>query len=794
MVYILIKPDFKSKKVVRAELKTSDIVGSPVTLYPKESSRKIKTEIYRDNLSDIPDGTAWAKGNTKHGWTATGSGFDNGGAFTKEDGAFKIVVPNHADSNHMQFSIPVPISGGVFEPGKQYEILFKAKSTVASKALRFQTTSTAADCPCYRNDAGKTMSTEYTEIKFKWTATTANDFNGDGDAKPQEFIRFDRSTSGNGETYTFFIKDIRVDEIEEDSQTYKRMAVADIIPNANMENDAGLLGTEEITDINLGTENHWEQITSADDGTDAWTYDASADTFTLTASKTGKAITIDTSNASAGILDDHRYRITVNATFTSGGNNAVLKIDLGNQNAEDIITITKTANVSAADYTYDVNIDHPGSSGPILEIYGSTGASCTVVINSISIKRNFEFDVYSIEQDRFGIIDAIYDQDTGAMKTSGVAGDLADVCYQGETTAVKDSGTFSIPKDKIITQIYSNGSLSNGDPVDASIPNSIGVITETTSSATSQPICLFNGVEPLPMGYSYKNSYQVEAKAGASINRYRPVSLYLNGDGELMCKNDSIADEVLESDVDAVQCNPYKWGFSQDAGSTGDTILVTVAGPTKWDYAGDAVASRKGYLMRKILETGGIWANTAAGGVLPNSHGTIVSDLNGPGLYDIILFKGAPVGVINDYRRTIKINCIYGDEFGNQSGHTSKVKGKPVSIFLDSSGNYRCVNDDIPAQPTDYSGNAVGCDARKWGILADDATPGNSVDVIVAGRAEVIDTETSGSSVENNAVTQISATGVVTSVPSTEQMLSGLGIIEKASNVSLGAYGKIIIF
>lgn len=789
----MIKPDFKSKKVVRAELKTSDIVGSPVTLYPKQSSRKVKTEIYRDNLSDIPDGTAWAKGNTKHGWTAGGDGFDNGGAFTKEDGAFKLVVPDHATS-HMTFSIPVPISGGVFEPGKQYETVFKAKSTVASKALRFQTTTTAADCPCYRNDTAETMSTEYTEIKFKWTATTANDFSGDGNAKPQELIRFDRSTGGAGETYTFFIKDIRVNEIEEDSQTYKRMAVADTIPSANMASDAVLLGTEEITDINLGTENHWEQITSADDGTDAWTYDASADTFTLTASKTGKAITIDTSNQSVGILDDHRYRIVVNATFTSAGNNAVLKIDLGNQNAEDIITITKTANVSAADYTYDVNIDQPQSSGPILELYGSTGASCTVVINSISIKRNFEFDVYSIEQDRFGIIDAIYDQDTGAMKTSGVAGDLADVCYQGETSAVKDSGTFSKTKDKIITRIFDSGGMDTGDPVDASIPNSIGVITEATSSATSQPICLFNGVEPLPMGYSYKDSYQVEAKAGASINRYRPVSLYLNGDGELMCKNDSIADEVLEGGVDAVQCNPYKWGFSQDAGSTGDTILVTVAGPTKWDYADSVVASRKGFLIRKAIESGGIWASEAGPSVLPNSHGTIVSDLNGPGLYDIILFKGAPVGIINDYRRTIKINCIYGDELGNQSGATNIVKGEPVSIFLDSSGNYRCIIDDIPGQPTDYSGNAVGCDARKWGILADDVTPGNSVDVIVAGRAEVIDTETSGRSVENSAVTQISKTGVVTSVTNTAQMLSGLGIIEKASNVSLGAYGKIIIF
>ena len=150
--------------------------------------------------------------------------------------------------------------------------------------------------------------------------------------------------------------------------------------------------------------------------------------------------------------------------------------------------------------------------------------------------------------------------------------------------------------------------------------------------------------------------------------------------------------------------------------------------------------------------------------------------------------------MINDNRRTIKINCIYGDELGNQSTHTSILKGEPVSIFLDSSGNYRCIIDDIPAQPTDYSGNAVGCDARKWGILADDATPGNSVDVIVAGRAEVIDTETSGTTTKNNVVTQISQTGVVTEFSSTAQMLSGLGIVEKASNVSLGAYGKIIIF
>ena len=790
----MIKPDFKSKKVVRAELHASDIVGSPVTLYPKQSSRKIKTEIYRDNLSDIPEDTAWAKDDTKHGWKSNGTGFNNGGATTKEDGAFKLVVPDHASSVMNLQLVDIPISGGVFEAGKQYEILFKAKSTVASKAIRVQTTNSASDCPCYRNDTAETMSTEYTEMKFKWTATTANDFNSDGSAEDQNMIRFVNNTSGDGETYTYFIKDIRVNEIEEDSQTYKRMAVADTFPSGNMANDAVLLGTEEIDDTDLGTENHWAQITSPDDGTDGWTYHSGADTFTLTASKTSKAITIDTSNQSVGILDDHRYRIVVNATFTSAGNNAVLKIDLGNQNAEDIITITKTANVSATDYTYDVNIDHPQSSGPILEIYGSTGASCTVVINSISIKRNFEFDVISVEQDRFGVIDAIYDQDTGAMKTSGVAGDLVDVCYQGQTSLVKDSGTYSIPKDRIITQIFSTGSLSNGDPVDASIPNSIGVITETTSSATSQPICLFNGVEPLPMGYSYKNSYQVEAKAGASINRYRPVSLYLNGDGELMCKNDSIAEEVLEGDVDAVQCNPYKWGFSQDAGSTGDTILVTVAGPTKWDYAGDAVASRKGHLIRKAIETGGIWSSTAGTGVLPNSHGTIVSDLNGSGLYDIILFKGAPVGVINDYRRTIKINCIYGDELGNQSGHSSILKGEPVSIFLDSSGNYRCLIDDIPAQPTDYSGNAVGCDARKWGILADDVTPGNSVDVIVAGRAEVIDTETSGTSVENSVVTQISATGVVTSVTNTAQMLSGLGIIEKASNVSLGAYGKIIIF
>jgi len=792
----LIKPDFKSKKVVRAELYDAIYVGCPVTLYPALNSRKIKAEIYRDNLSDIPEDTAWTNGDTKFGWEGAGNGFDNGGAITKEDGAFKIVVPSHAN-NHMQISIPVPISGGVFEPGKQYEILFNAKSTVASKAIRFQTASTAADCPCYRNDINETMSTEYTEIKFQWTATTANDFSGDGDAKPQELIRFDRSTSGEGETYTYFIKDIRINEIEEDSQTYKRMAKRDAIPNATMSTDSGILGAEEIDDTDLGTGIHWTQVTSPDSGTDAWTYDASADTFILGASKTGKSINIDESNANTSILDDNRYQITVNATFVSAGNNAVLKIDLGNQNVEDVITITKTANVSAADYTYDFTVDEGETSGAMLELYGSTGASCTITINSISIKAKFDFDIYSIEQDRFGIVDNVYDKDTGAMKAIGAAGDLADVCYQGETTSVKESGaTWSNAKEKMIALFNANGShtLANtGD--DASIPNSLGVLTETTSSSATQPICLFNGVEPLPMGFSYKDSYQVEATAGASIDRYRPVGLYLNGDGGLMCKNDDIAEGPIEGDYDAIQCNPYKWGFSQNAGSTGDTILVTVAGKTKWDFEGSTVASRKGYLIRQAKEAGPIWASTASSSPLPNSHGTIAEDLNGPGLYDIILFKGAPTGIINDIRRTIKINCIYGDELGNQSGHSNMVKGEPVSIFLDSSGNYRCVIDNIPNVATNDQGNVVGLDARKWGILADDVTVGNSVDVIVAGRAEVVDTETSAAwSQQSTTVTQISGTGVAISASGIDNTLNGLAIVEKASNVSLGAYGKIIIF
>jgi len=100
-----------------------------------------------------------------------------------------------------------------------------------------------------------------------------------------------------------------------------------------------------------------------------------------------------------------------------------------------------------------------------------------------------------------------------------------------------------------------------------------------------------------------------------------------------------------------------------------------------------------------------------------------------------------------------------------------------------------CISDNIPNDATDSS-NYVWCDFRKWGVAQDTVADGQDVEVIVQGRTNVVDSDTSATAFGR--ITKISSSGVVTTSNSTSRILTALGNVENHTDVP--NKGTIVIF
>ena len=191
------------------------------------------------------------------------------------------------------------------------------------------------------------------------------------------------------------------------------------------------------------------------------------------------------------------------------------------------------------------------------------------------------------------------------------------------------------------------------------------------------------------------------AKCDETITKFRPVSLFLDSEGDLLCRHDDIPEERPDTDTDHTGADPGKWGISELGGVSGDIIPVTVAGKTHINTSTSVVNGR---LIQQLKEDGSAYQQSVSNGILPNALGTYLAD--GPGDVPITIFQGTPIGTITDWKRTIKV--------------TAKANGAitqycPVSLYLDQYGNYKCISDNIPNLATDTD-NGTWCDFRKWGV------------------------------------------------------------------------------
>ena len=281
----------------------------------------------------------------------------------------------------------------------------------------------------------------------------------------------------------------------------------------------------------------------------------------------------------------------------------------------------------------------------------------------------------------------------------------------------------------------------------------------------------------------HKNSLQVHARCDEAITKFRPVSLFLDSAGDLLCRHDDIPETEPDADTDHTGVDPGKWGIAELGGASGDLIPVTIAGKTHINTSSTVVA---GYFIRRLQEAGTVTGHDVSliNDYAPNALGTVMETNALTSFKDvpITIFGGTPIGTITDWKRTIKV--------------TAKANGTvtqycPVSLYLDQYGEYRCISDDIPNENTDTS-NGIWVDFRKWGVAQTTVADGEFVEIIVQGRTNVVDAMTNID--RKDFVNRIEASGNCRGDSGTGRALSSLGIVEKEAKTSDGTPGVIIIF
>ncbi len=731
--------NYKAQRNVRAELGGAVDLGEPVSLYIKEDEIKFSSKNLATN-GKFQDGTVTPF------TTDTGSvQMDAVEVATNPVSgrtSLRLLVGDANDVAQGDFNVSV---------GKTYKFSFNRtipNHTTNSKCkfrLGFQD-----DVDAYANIISFTSNTTTGVFRESFMFTAIN-----------STLEFRIIESGSSNDAEIFIDDIQLHEVVDHS--YKLMAINDTIPAQGVNTEA--VGSE------LASEGDFENAGAA------WSTSSSTITATV---NTGAFVStgdsdggFSTCSQSETLIQGRTYKLQFDVTAVTGSPSVhnfcgALTKSLG---AASVTTFTDTFVASSSD----------ASEGGIdVRTICDNGESVT--IDNISFKEVFGYDYYNAPAYKFGIVSSVYDQSTGAMKTSGVAGDEVDVTVQGECTLHK-SGTYSLNKNRLIGKITNSAALTTFAAAsvdgDYALPNTMAVTSEQTSSSNTQPIILWQGVE-FSEHFVHKNSLQVMAKCDETITKFRPVSIFLDSEGDLLCRHDDIPEKAPDADTDHTGVDPGKWGVAELGGVSGDIIPVTVAGKTHINTSFNLV---EGAVIRQIREDGGVIESSNYSQYAPNALGTTLKTGNGD--IPITIFQGTPIGTITDWKRTIKV--------------TAKANGAitqycPVSLYLDANGNYKCISDDIPNTATDTS-NGIWCDFRKWGVAQETVADGENVEIIVQGRTNVVNS-LSGANREEF-VLKISSSGGVTSGAhgSTAGFaLSSLGIVEKEARTSNGTPGTIIIF
>ena len=556
-----------------------------------------------------------------------------------------------------------------------------------------------------------------------------------------QYLRFDQI--GNSESVT--VENITLHEIT--GYTYKLQGINDNLPNYSLAGSSSLAdGVELITNGTIADTSNWTGF-----GSGGWSV----------ASNKAERASGESSNSNiqhnalleAGQKYAYSYDYeSVSGTFViTAGGQTLTPPDAGSGSKSGTFTASaKTA----------------------IKIEGVGSAEGT--FDNVSVQKVIGFDAYNVPAYKSGIVSSIYDATTGAMKTSAVAGDQLDVTISGECI-VRKSGGNTESRDALITTIDTSGGITSvAKTEDGALPNEFGVIVEPVIGAVETPIILWQGVL-FAESFTHKNSQQVYAKCDAAITKFRPVALFLNNNGDLLCRQQDIPAQPPAPDSDYVGADSGKWGMPELDGASGDVIPVTVAGKTHFNGSGSYTA---GYVITQMTEAGALTQRSANDDYVPNALGTVMESTTGD--VPITIFTGTPIGTINDYKRTIKVTA-------KASGAVTQYC--PVSIFLDENGNYMCISDTIPNDATGSS-NDTWCDFRKWGVAQETVTDGQNVEVIVQGRTNVVDSDTSATAFGR--ITKISSSGEITTSNSTSRILTALGNVENHTDVP--NKGTIVIF
>ena len=749
--------NYKAQRNVRAELGGAVDLGEPVSLYIKED----EVEYSSENL-------------------ATNGKFQDG------------TVAPFQNNNMDEFGIATnPVSGRTslrVLVGDADDVAFADFDVSVGKTYKFSFNRTIPN-----HDNGSTAKFKfgsvltgilYGEIKASTSNITTGVFRESFTFTASDAIfRFRINESGTANDAEIYIDDVQLYEVVDHS--YKLMAVNDSIPAQSVNTEA--LGSQLITNTNFeSSDANWTLVYAGGSGSGA-TLDTANTSSPLAGTKDLKLVNNAGENAgvvSNGITFENGRTYKVSMKYIVSGGNAFSKIGSLNSNtggANISGSTQQTLNSTSLD-----TMEHifTASEGGTFYFTVFAGNGVTFQIDDVSVKEVYGYDYYNAPAYKFGIVSSVYDQSTGAMKTSGVAGDEVDVTVQGECT-LRKSGTYSLGAGRIIARIYQEPALESFTASsiggDYALPNSVGVTSETTSSSNTQPIILWQGVE-FSEHFVHKNSLQVMAKCDETITKFRPVSLFLDSNGDLLCRHDDIPEETVLLNTDYTGVDAGKWGVAELGGVSGELIPVTVAGKTTFKTDNSVPYRNAGDLITRLSEGGWLATTTTIAGFAPNALGTVMEGGGAGDEVPITIFKGTPIGTITDWKRTIKV--------------TAKARGtvpqyRPVSLYLDENGNYRCAVDGIPRTSTDDN-NGVWCDFRKWGIAQEAAVDGEDVEIIVQGRTRVKDASTSAN--RGEFVTKISSSGDVISEDELGFALSSLGIIEKESKLSDGEPGVIIIF
>lgn len=704
--------NYKAQRNVRAELGGVAYLGKPVSLYIKEDELKYSSKNLATN-GKFQDGTTAPFANTD---------MDEFGLATNPVSgrtSLRVVVGDADDVAQGDFNVSV---------GKTYKISFNR--TIPNHD---------SNSTCKFKFGNLSTGTLYGEIRAYTSNTTTGVFRESFIFTASDALfRFRIAESGNDNDAEIFIDDIQLYEVVD--HTYKLMAIIDTIPSGGVNAEA--VGSDIITNGGFFDTDNWSLGTG-------WAIGSGKATCSSGNSNLTQNIDI-----TAG----RTYRVTFEIEdYTSGG--VVVDIGRGTASALQSGNGAKSVDIVA------------GSGVEDIRFYGGAFRGA---VDDVVVKELYGYDYYNAPAYKFGIVSSVYDQSTGAMKTTGVAGDEVDVTVQGECNLRGPSG--SATKDKLISKILINGDPTDVFAADAPLPNAVGVITETVSGDTTFPIILFQGVE-FSEHFVHKNSLQVMAKCDETITKFRPVALFLDSEGDLLCRHDKIPAELPDANTDHTGVDPGKWGVAELGGVSGDIIPVTVAGKTHINTPSTVTS---GKIIRQVLEAGNIYSTTPGASSLPGGIGTIMED--GTGDVPITIFQGTPIGTITDWKRTIKV--------------TAKANGAitqycPVSLYLDQYGNYKCISDNIPIEDTDTS-NGIWVDFRKWGIAQETVADGENVEIIVQGRTKVNNVKDSCN--RQDYVKRITSNGTVVGTSSNGYQLSMLGIVEKESKTSDGEPGTIIIF